>query len=74
MLFTKLFYNEPCDTKISVYVVNEVFVYFQHTDLSQYLEKHPGGLNTYNVKVSSVNKYCVIKHKKMIKANLAICC
>ncbi|KAH3826852.1 hypothetical protein DPMN_128764, partial [Dreissena polymorpha] len=27
-----------------------VFEYV-HTDLSQYLEKHPGGLNTYNVKL-----------------------
>lgn len=24
---------------------------FQHTDLSQYLEKHPGGLNAFNIKV-----------------------
>ena len=26
--------------------------FFQHTDLSQYLEKHPGGLNAFNIKVS----------------------
>ena len=32
-----------------------VFIFCQqHTDLSQYLEKHPGGLNAFNVKVSHV--------------------
>ena len=34
-----------------------VMFLFQHTDLSQYLEKHPGGLNTFNVKVSTFTQY-----------------
>ena len=37
---------------------------FQHTDLSQYLEKHPGGLNTFNVKV---------RHYGFISSFLTIC-
>ena len=27
------------------------YIFFQHTDLSQYLESHPGGLNPRNVKL-----------------------
>lgn len=30
---------------------NNFLSLFQHTDLSQYLEKHPGGLNAFNIKV-----------------------
>ena len=30
-------------------------VAFQHTDLGQYLEKHPGGLNPRNVKVGNLH-------------------
>ena len=42
-------------TKTAVYSILS-----QHTDLSQYLEKHPGGLNAFNIKVGQNNMFISI--------------
>lgn len=60
-------YNEENQFVLNVMKIDEVFFsnckllflkvlklylfLFQHTDLSQYVEKHPGGLNAFNIKV-----------------------
>lgn len=43
----RLFYLLPIFKCKCIFYIH----FFQHTDLSQYLERHPGGLNPRNVKL-----------------------
>ena len=55
--FCRIFFQEKCNAnflwqhKAHCFLEKFIHFFFQHTDLSQYLESHPGGLNPRNVKL-----------------------